>query len=72
MSRRSPYTIAELLGFYQEYSDAALWEEERVASATDPRVAERSRWVAEKLAVQAKGYLFQARDIAYEANGGRK
>lgn len=32
MSRRSPYTIAELLGFYQEYSDAALWEEERVAS----------------------------------------
>jgi hypothetical protein len=71
MSRR-PYTIAELLAYYQGYSDAALWEEERAASATEPRVAERARWLAEKLTAQAKGYLFQARDIAYEANGGRK
>lgn len=65
--RRRPYTIAELLGYYQEYSDAALWEEERAASVSDPRAAGRSRWLAEKLTVQAKGYLFQARLLASEA-----
>lgn len=64
--RRRPYTISELLAYYQEYSDAALWEEERAASASDSRVAERARCLAEKLTAQAKGYLFQARLIASE------
>lgn len=67
--RKVTHTLTQLLGFYQEYSDAALWEEELAARLPPGAARERALVRHAKLYGAAKGYLFRASELATEQTG---
>jgi hypothetical protein len=71
-TRPAPRTARQLFEFAASYLGDADWYHWHATQTLDPCEAERDRLVAAKLEAAGKGYMCRAREIAYDANGGRK
>jgi hypothetical protein len=66
------YTARQLYDFAASYLGDADWYKWHATQTRDDHEAEHDRLVAAKLECAGKGYLFRAREMAYDANGGKK
>jgi hypothetical protein len=66
------HSIRTLYDFMQSYFDDAAWYRERADRLRAGREADHCRHVAAWLEGKARGYQFRAREIAYDACGGRR
>ena len=66
------YTAQQLHEFAASCLSDADWYTWHARRTADPREAERDRATAGVLEAKGKGFRFRAREMAYDANGGRK